>query len=187
MSKRKFISVLLILAVLLVGFSRMYLGVHTVYDVAVSLVMSLIFAFVITKFGRILLDERNALKVAATLGAASILLCVFSYIMALIGHAEWPQINDCFKSGGAGLGFALGYYLEKKYIRFEPRNGTLLFQIIKLAVGVGVAFGLKSGIKLIAEGNLVIDLVRYFITVLFVVAIYPYIFTKIFERKVKKA
>lgn len=184
--KKTWARALLILAVLLVGFSRMYLGVHTVYDVCVSLIISLVIAFVITKFGKIMLDEKNAHAVAIALAAGSVLLCIFSLVMAAIGHAEWSQINDCFKSGGAGLGFALGYYLEKRYIRFNPKNGSLPFHIIKLAIGIGIAFGLKSGIKLISEGNLAIDLIRYFLTVLWVVAIYPYLFTKFLNRKGKR-
>ncbi len=183
--KKWWARALLILTVLLVGFSRMYLGVHTVYDVCVSLIISFAIAIAVTKFGKILLEEKNAHVVAIVFVLGSVLLCVFSFLMAATEHAEWSQINDCFKSCGAGIGFALGYYLEKRYIRFNPQNGSLLFHIIKFAIGIGVALGLKSGIKMIAEGNLAIDLIRYFLTVLWVVAIYPLLFTKFLNRKSK--
>ncbi len=179
--------VLCILAFLLVGFSRMYLGVHTVYDVGVSLILAFVTVFLISRFSGEILSGKHDLSVSVTLGSLSVLLCVYSLILALVGHAALEQINDCFKSGGAGLAFAIGFLIERKYIKFDPKGVSLPLQAAKLAVGILGALAFKSGIKLIAPGNLAIDFIRYFLTILWVVAIYPYIFSKFFEQKVKKS
>ena len=46
---------------------------------------------------------------------------------------------------------------------------------------------LKSGLKLIAEDNLIVDFVRYFLTVFWVLVIYPYLFTKVLSKDKKTA
>ncbi len=183
--KSIWLKILCVLAFLLVGFTRMYLGVHTIYDVAVSTVIALLAAYFITHFGQALLRDQNVTKLSVALGSLSVILCIYSFVLAFAGHAELSQINDCFKTGGAGLAFAIGYFFERKYIDFNPKSASLPWQVLKLIIGVAGAMALKSGLKLIDPDNLAIDFIRYFLTVLWVVAIYPFIFGKFFERKVK--
>lgn len=185
--KRLWLKILCVFAFLLVGFTRMYLGVHTIYDVAVSMLLALLAAFIVTRFSVALFDDKNVTKLSVVLGSLSVVLCIYSFILAFAGHAERSQINDCFKTGGAGLGFAIGYYLERKHINFDPENAALPWQALKLIIGVLGALGLKSGLKLIAPDNLAIDFIRYFLTIIWVVALYPFLFKKFFERKVKKS
>ncbi len=184
--KRVWIKLLCVFVFLLVAFSRMYLGVHTIFDVTVSILITFLCVYLINRFSGALLCEKNAKAVSLVLGAISVFLCAYSLILALLGHAEIAQINDCFKSGGAGLAFAIGYYFEKKYIRFEPKCKSVPLQAAKLVIGVAGALFFKSVIKLISPGSLVIDFLRYFLTILWVVAIYPLIFTKILNRMEKK-
>ena len=184
--KKVWLKIIFVAAFLLVGFSRLYLGVHTIYDVGVSITVSLLCVMLINLFGDIILNDKNVLKTAIVLGAASVTVCVLSFILALVGHADWEQINDCFKSGGAGLGFAVAYYVERKFIKFDIKKVSIPWNALKLVLGVGVAVAIKSLLKLILPGNLIIDFVRYFITIAWVVAIYPLIFTKFFDWKEKR-
>ena len=91
---------------------------------------------------------------------------------------EQIHINDCFKSGGAGLGFALGWYLERKHLRFDVRNDKVWKQIVKVILGVAITLAIKSGLKLIASDNLIVDFTRYFLTVFWVIYIYPALFNR---------
>jgi hypothetical protein len=61
---------------------------------------------------------------------------------------------------GAMLGFGVGVLLENQFVRFEPRTAWWK-QVLKLALGLAVALGLRLAIKpLLPLGN-VSDLLRY--------------------------
>ena len=88
-----------------------------------------------------------------------------------------------YKSGGAGLAFALGWYLERNKLRFDVRTDKLWKQAVKMIVGIAGALILKSGLKLIAPGNLILDFVRYFLTVFWVLYVFPLIFSRFTGKK----
>ena len=184
-TKKRIITLLMCLLIIAVGFSRMYLGVHTPYDVAVSFVITLITVILINRFYETLSAKEHILSLSIVLGAVSVALCIYSFILFSLGYTELQQINDCFKSGGAGLGFAAGLYIERKYIDFDVRTKKLYTQIIKLICGVAGALLFKELIKLISPGNLIVDFVRYFITVMWVLVIFPLIIKKLSMRREK--
>lgn len=180
--KNRWLKLIFVLAFLLVGFSRLYLGVHTYFDVGVSLVLTLMIVFLVNYLFEKLSSGEYDLVLSAVLAAVSVFLCVYAFILARSGYAAPEQINDCFKSGGAGVAFALGFYLERRYLKFDVSADKTYIQVIKFALGVAGALLVKSGLKLIAPGNLIIDFIRYFLTVFWVLFIYPYIFTKVLSR-----
>ncbi len=184
--KNKWLKVLFVLAFLLVGFSRLYLGVHTYFDVGVSILLTLAVVFLVSYIFDRLVSGKYDLILSVALAAASVILCIYSFILAKVGYADVAQINDCFKSGGAGVAFALGFFLERKYIKFDVSAKKPHIQAIKFILGVAGALILKSGLKLIAPGNLILDFVRYFLTVFWVLAIYPYIFSRVLSKGKKE-
>lgn len=180
--KRKWLKVLFVLAFVAVAFSRMYLGVHTIFDVTVAMAVTLAAVILINKFYTLFACGKYDVIVASLLAGVSVLLCVYSFILAKTGYVDASQINDCFKSGGAGVGFALGFYLERKYLRFEVSAPKIYMHVLKLLVGILGALAFKSGLKLIAPGNLAIDFVRYFLTILWVIYLYPMLFSKVIGK-----
>lgn len=182
-TKNRIICVIMSLLILAVGFSRMYLGVHTPYDVVVSLVITFISVILINRFYETLAAKEHILSLSIVLGAVSVALCIYSFVLACLGYIETAQINDCFKSGGAGLGFAAGLYIERRFIDFDVRTKKIYTQVLKLLCGVAGALLFKELIKLIAPGNLIIDFVRYFVTVMWVLVLYPLIIKKLSGKR----
>lgn len=176
-TKKTALKVVFVLIALGVGFSRMYLGVHTYFDVGASLAITFAIAALICIFYDKLVNEKTDIYVAIALAALSVFVAVYSYALASVGHCAWEQMDGCFKTGGAGLGFALGYYLERRYVRFNPRSCSLLMQIAKLAVGVAGALFFKSVTKLFLPDTVIFDFIRYFMTIFWVAYLYPLIFT----------
>ena len=162
----------------------MYLGVHTYFDVGVSLILTFATALVLCKFFDFITSDKNVLAVSLILSVTAVLLAVYSFILSSVGYCDPAQIDGCFKTGGAGLGFALGYYIERRYIGFDPRYGSAAFQIIKFIIGVLGALFFKSVLKLILPGFMIFDFIRYFLTVFWVVALYPYLFTIYTKRSI---
>ncbi|MCL2155656.1 MAG: hypothetical protein FWH53_08335, partial [Leptospirales bacterium] len=66
------------------------------------------------------------------------------------------------------------------YIRFNVRAKNILFQIIKFVLGFAGVMVIKEGLKLVLGVNLVTDTVRYFLMLLWIIALYPLIIKRFF-------
>ncbi|MDE7299225.1 MAG: phosphatase PAP2 family protein, partial [Lachnospiraceae bacterium] len=117
-------------AIAAVGMSRMYLGVHTPKDVLVSFAVSIVPAVFMglrrdageaelcgEKDLSGALPEKRRRLMAAVFAAAGLFAAGYALILCSANILEPQLAADCVKAGGAGIGFALGWYLETGYIR----------------------------------------------------------------------
>jgi len=177
-------TVISVVIVVGVAISRMYLGVHTPLDVMTSMVLSVLLSFAV--FRLMDLTENKGLPditVAAVLGIISAAVTVYAFIMLGLYPEAREDILDCVKSGGAGLGFAIGYYIERHFVKFDTK-APIAFQCAKLAIGVTSALIIKEGMKLIGS-YAAVDFIRYLLLTLWAIAVYPWIFDRI-ARKFNK-
>ena len=176
-------TLICVFVILMVALSRMYLGVHTPEDVIVGMVLTVLTAALCSYiFDRWLADNKHDLTVSVIFTAISLFTLVLSFILMNSGYIESAQTSDCFKIAGTGFGIAAGWYIERRFIKFTTKEKNILWQIIKLAVGLLIAVALKSGLKIIFGDGLIMNVIRYFITIMWVLVIYPYIFNKIRKR-----
>lgn len=171
----------LIAAVML---SRMYLGCHTPKDVLVSFAVTIVISgavsFVFDNFNSTLLTDILVSVLVFTLSAA-----LFGYSYYLVGTGATTDVlaMDCFKAAGAGAGFAVGWFIEKHYIRFNPKNSHLWVQILKVVIGLAGALIIKSGLKLILGNTMLSNTVRYFFVILWIAVGFPLIIKKLFRER----
>ncbi len=172
----KWFSVVMIILVLLIAFSRNYLGVHTPQDVVVALVIGAAVLFLMTKLMPII-DEHPNMDVWVMLGG--IALCALLILYAAVKSyptdyaadgsviVEGSKMAvDSFKNAGMGIGFFIGWFIERRFINFSNDNNTenivrLIFGVLTYTAldhfaGVGanalIAAGWSSGItKALAE------------------------------------
>jgi membrane-associated phospholipid phosphatase len=131
----RWISVLFILSILITGFSRNYLGVHTPQDVCVALLLSAASLYGTSKLFAYL-DEHPEKEYVLLLGGfifcclALVYITFKPYPMTLNAEGELivdPQkmMNDGYGDLGKMMGFLIARYVEKTWIRFEPlKNGV---------------------------------------------------------------
>lgn len=167
-----------------VGVSRMYLGVHTPADVIAAFVMTLAIALAVY-----IIDSKitvsNDLLISLILGAASAALLVYSIVMIENGTVPFDNGVDCCKTAGAGLGFAVARYIERRFINYDVKTPKLWMQAVKLVAGVAGALAVKEGLKLILGTSIAAHTIRYFALVIFGIVIYPLIFTAILKKNRK--
>lgn len=176
---------LCILAFLSIGFSRMYLGCHTPKDVLASMGISLLVSALIWHFQFFFLDDARHLKlIAAILAGLSLAVAAYSLILMGNGTIEVKYAADCCKAAGAGLGFAIGWYVERTRLNFDTRTGNIWSQILKLAAGLAAALIIKEGFSLLFGSSILAKMMEYLILVLWVLVIYPYLFSKLLRRNV---
>lgn len=180
----KFLSFILIFAVM---FSRMYLGCHTPKDVGVSFAVTIVCVLINyyffygkqseTKKGDTDILSGHEGTVAFIMTAACLFLTVYALVMERRGVIELVYAQDCLKASGAGMAFALGFYVEKRHICFTLPC-TVKEKITRMLIGLIVALLLLEGIKPLIGTSLPASWFRYFIAVFWVVILYPILFTR---------
>ena len=183
-TKRKWVRGVCIALIVLVPFSRMYLGVHTPLDVGVAFLMA---AALLALFYPVFRSEQAMAKGMPWLLSAAVLLAVaFTFYMgglrvdaaSLDGSNFAHAQENAYKLLGAVIALLPVYFLEKRYVKFE--TGAVWYaQIAKLVLGLGLAMAVKSVLK--APLNALLpggagDAIRYFVLVLFAGCIWPMTF-----------
>ena len=183
-TERKWVRGVCIALIVLVPFSRMYLGVHTPLDVGVAFLMA---AALLALFYPVFRSEQAMAKGMPWLLSAAVLLAVaFTFYMgglrvdaaSLDGSNFAHAQENAYKLLGAVIALLPVYFLEKRYVKFE--TGAVWYaQIAKLVLGLGLAMAVKSVLK--APLNALLpggagDAIRYFVLVLFAGCIWPLTF-----------
>ncbi len=183
--KKVVLRILGIGAVILVAFSRMYLGVHTPADVLVSLGIGTALVLLLRPlFSRI--EKNHALMYPVSLGMILLAFAnlIFVHVFLFPAEGDMTNINDGIKNAwslfGAVLGIPVIFCLDEKYIRFSG-EATPFWQLLKVVIGLTLLIFIKEALKvplnLLPGGAYgVSNAIRYFAVVLLAGAGYPALF-----------
>jgi membrane-associated phospholipid phosphatase len=164
--RRKWIYAAAILLVILMAASRMYLGVHTLLDVAVGAIAGIAWVFAANAVFNY--SERTNRK--------ALLLVMF--IPMVLGMV-FIQDNDYYKIAGTFTSFTAGYLLDSRYIHYEA-NSLPWQQVIKFILGMAVLIAIKTIAKEVLGVSLVSDYIRYLLIGFWITVIAPLLFKKLF-------
>lgn len=162
---------------LLIGFSRTFLGVHYPSDVVAGLLIGVLTALL---FGWLFDKWENKFP------AFAILIGLYTVFGVIFLISADPQFADYFKMFGFAAGYAAGYPFEKKFANFS-NDVPLWKRIIRCAVGLGLALGIRFGLSAlfglistdVVQIQLLLGMVRYFMISFFCIGLYPWLFTKV--------
>lgn len=182
-SKYRGVRIFSIVLILLVAFSRMYLGVHTPLDVCVSLVIGTALVFALYPIFK---TEERFHKfmpyVIAVSCALSLGLLLYVFLMPSEGvdsHNLASGMKNACTLFGCTLGLAPVYFIDKKFVKFET-DAAWYSQIIKFVLGLcGVLLikvGLSTPLVMLFSNEYVARAVRYFLIVMFAGTVWPLTF-----------
>ena len=187
--KRKVLSVILWTVAVIVGLSRLYLGVHTVFDIIGGILETLLMIFIASKVFNFAWKSEKNLNITVLAGLAIASLAVL-YIMFKPYPVHYypdgtmmtdPQDMIIYNSMGGLAGFLVGMWIEQKFIRFRT-DVTTKQKVLRFVVGA-VLYGLLNAyIPSICTKYMGIwpgSFIYNFFLMLFPTAIYPFIFHKI--------
>ncbi len=171
--KKPLVTFIVGILIVLVAFSRMYLGAHYPSDVVVGAVLGVVLALI----GTSLFDKVENKKV---LYLATIILLTPFAIMFLINPDE--HFEDFYKIFGMLIGFLFAVMFEEKYAPLEY-NISWWKKVLRVVIGIVMALLIKEGVKIFnvfdsLRMNLVFDAFRYGALVFVTLGICPWIFKK---------
>lgn len=177
------LRVLYILLILLVAFSRLYLGVHQPADVLASLFIALL-GVLLGSFVLHLANKYPRADIYIVLGVFALAFGLLFCRLRPDGDAQQSQFFDNMKTIGISLGFVMGWWWERRTIHADvsaPRR----YQILKLLTGWGVLLAIKELFKaplyaLFAEP--IADVIRYLLIGLWISALFPCLYTACGKR-----
>lgn len=185
-TKKYWLKGFYILAFLLIGFSRMYLGCHTPKDVFVSMVISILFSLFIWRYQNFILDSEKGRKYTAlALLLVSGAVTIYALLLKTNGIIDTKYALDCCRTSGAGIGFACGWYLEQTSLHFSTQTRHVWSQVLKVVVGIVTILLLREIISLILGGSVIAKFLEYFILVIWILILYPMLFTYASKMKLK--
>ena len=193
-TKRWIARGLFILVILLVAFSRMYLGVHTPLDVLTSLGIGAVLVFALRPLFKN--DERfekfMPYVIMGVLLLTTAFMLYFPITRETVAHDAAnleSGLENAYTLAGCAIGLAIVYFADVAYVKFDTR-ATWYVQIIKFAVGLGLVILIKEGLRnpliyICGENEYIARMIRYLLVVVFAGIIWPFFFRYLTRIKSK--
>lgn len=183
-NKQKWLRVCCCVFIILVPFSRMYLGVHTPLDVGVSFAAAVVLVLALWLCFRDDAQFHKTVK-AVLCGLLALTLCyaVWVNVTSFPADVDADNLASGVKNGWTLLGCALGLlvscWFDEKKLHFDEK-APLLGQLCKLVIGlvllIGVRAGLKPVLNAVTGGAAWANAVRYCLMVVFAGCVWPMTF-----------
>lgn len=142
----------------IVMLSRLYLGQHYITDVIAGAVIGIGSGILFSYLFEFLKDGEHKICYAV------FPVCIILTIIIFACGAQ-SGMDDVIKVAGGYSAFALGYCIEKRFVKYDVKSGKIWKYIVKVLLGAAVAFGIKEGLKYAfpADNLFLIGFLRYFL------------------------
>ncbi len=199
---KKWIVALMSFFILLVAFSRNWLGAHTLKDVVVAILHTCVCLCVVNVL-RCFLEKEKEKRIKLDSWISVVVILVSAAVLVFLSLKPYPldysedgtllvepfkMLTDCYTAAGMIIGGVSGWWLERHFVRFETdgigkkrKFFRSLFGVICFAV---LFLTLSPALKFL--GTHWQHFAKYFILAFFSIFVYPLIFSVI-ERKTIKS
>ena len=183
-TKKVWLKVICVVMIVLVAFSRMYLGVHTPLDVGVSCAAGILLLAVLYPVFRSVEEHPN--RMYGFIAALALLTLAFFLYSFLWPFPDWMYAEEHFVNitearhnasilTGALVGMTIGYTLDLNKIRFRT-EAKWWAQILKVVIGLVLTLAIIEGPKFVLGKSELVTGIRYGLGVLFATGVWPMTF-----------
>ncbi len=194
----KFFKTLMIILVLLIAFSRNYIGVHTLQDVFVAFVLGLVLLFFIDKMMKWVEGGKNRdLIVLAGVILSAVALLVYEefkvypmdYLNGVLLVDPDKMRLSSFPKIGLYFGVFGGWIVNRRFVNFDAKIGTVKEKIVRFLIGAMILGIISTQTTHLIDGE---GALKYLVTVIsfssgfFTMAIYPAMVVFVRKKILKK-
>ncbi|BAS28143.1 phosphatase PAP2 family protein [Limnochorda pilosa] len=184
--RHRWFTALAILVILLVGTSRLYLGVHYPTDLLAGWALGLLLAVGLYYAWRPLEAALGRLPFGAQLALALLAPTALMALWAGIPVIARVGLSEQFATMGALAGIWVGDLLEERLVRAERADG-LRRQVLNCLCGLVLVFAVRFALKAVMPAGEWADFIRYIGVGLTVALLAPWVFSRLPLRPAGKA
>ncbi|MEJ2276637.1 MAG: phosphatase PAP2 family protein [Candidatus Lokiarchaeota archaeon] len=184
------IPILMAIIITLVALSRLIIGVHDVQDVAGGLILGIGILIVFIYLEPIFTRKFNTFAIGIKIGLGVIVSIGLLFLGIVIFLMDNGDLGYAFADEGAYgqvagviLGLSIGYILEQEYVKYEPKDMTVLQRILNVIIGLAILLVVYFLLEFLLHGNIFFRFIRYAVIALILTLLLPYIFVKIYKPK----
>lgn len=182
--KKRWQRILCAALMLLVPFSRMYLGVHTPLDVGVAFLtalalLALLYPCFRTEDGFRRWMPRIFLLLAAASAAYLFFVLCYAFPADIDADHLFEGTKNAYTILGCMLGLTVSYLYDRKALHFQteaPFGGQALKLVLGLALLMAIRIGTKPVLNSLLNGHAAEGAIRYFLMVIFAGCVWPHTF-----------
>jgi len=173
--RKKWYTLAAIILSLLVGLSRVYLGVHWPIDAAAGFVLGVFIAALLFPLIMKWLDSEKIFRIITVgLGSITFIVSVTLAILETFSITPAELYSNLMKSTALFSGLLFASYFSMNHIKFS-NDGTSGIKILRYIIGLATSFVILSISKLIIPDIAILDFSRYFLTAIWAFALFPFI------------
>ena len=183
-TKKTWLKIVCAVLIVLVAFSRMYLGVHTPLDVGVSCVVGIVLLIALYPVFRDL--ESHPKRMYIFILSLAVLLLAFLLYSYLWPFPDWMYAEEHVVNliearhnasllTGALLALTIAYTIDLRRTRFDTK-AVWWAQVLKVVLGLVITLALIEGTKALLGRSDAVTALRYFLGVLFAAGVWPMTF-----------
>jgi len=190
--KKRLLWLIAITLIVLVGMSRMYIGVHYLSDVMIGALLGFIFILITNKLYKHYHQSKQIYRALLVLSVLLfVLMILINHLKGYRGEILYFELESLSKMLGALCGFSIGTLYEERYVQFQ-NHSTFYKNAMRLILGLIIVMGLRLGLKsifsLIVNPNNIelnvfkslfavcLDFIRYAVIVFVGLGLYPKLF-----------
>ena len=186
-TKKTWLKIVCAVLIVLVAFSRMYLGVHTPLDVGVAAVTSVVLLLVLyaPMAGAHATAKSTRISFLVTLILAigyTLYVTLWKFPADIDPHNLQEGVKNAWLLLGASAGMWAAFEWDERHVHFETK-GTFLGQVLKVVIGLALVLGLRMGLKAVLQAVFheaaFTDALRYFVMVFVAAGVWPMVFSRI--------
>ena len=178
-TKKTWIRFVAMVWAILVGFSRMYLGVHTPADVIVGAIQSLALVFLFLPMSK----EQGRKLIPWIFGGLLVLsgaylayVTLYPFPEDIDPHNYESAIKNAYTLMGCSVGILIVYFADEKKLCFDTK-AIWWAQILKVVLGLAAVLvvkeGLRSPLEMLFGGHMIARAVRYCLIVVVAGVVWP--------------
>ncbi|MHA2149466.1 MAG: phosphatase PAP2 family protein [Candidatus Thorarchaeota archaeon] len=176
--KTWWMALISIILVVLIGISRIYLGVHYLGDVLFGWGLGIVIVILFVYLGKPARVYLSRYKTEHLL----LVLLIIGFLLTLIAAVLPQPPNDNLGAyGGLTMGLAIGLILEMRFVNFsnEPYEGKMWRLVPRVLIGLMLVIGVMFGLApILPSEEIWLRAIRYSLIAITGIFVWPLIFKK---------